>query len=146
MKKILILLLFPVFANAQLENIKIVNFGLQERDLALIADDIYSLSDETFEMFQRFRASYRNSPPPTQTTIVTADTVSALALLQFYQFLRSRATFLTDEDNKRILGAVNAVVSPQLQAAISAYENSNINPVIQFKKKNGRRKLSGIKQ
>lgn len=145
MKKIFILFLFPVFANGQaLENIKIANFSLQARDIETVTSNLLAGSEDQFEMFQRFRIAYRNSPPATPTTIVTADTVTAQALLELYRFSCNEPTYVTDANNKRIINAIKAVVNTPLQNAITVYE-SELLSYIQARRDFGRRKLSGFK-
>lgn len=145
MKKILILLFFPVFANAQLDNIKIAGFGLQRRDLEPSISNLLAGSDETFEMYQRFTVSYKANPPATATTIVTADTVTAQALFELYRIYITAPTYVNKLNNDRVLNAVKAVVNAPLQAAITDLENG-FTAVDQAKTIFGRRKLSGNKQ
>ena len=144
MKKIFILLLLTISLNcfSQLETIKIANFSLQARDLEQIAGSLINGTDETFEMFQRFRIAYRAAMPVTPTTSVAADTVSAQSLFDLYRFAYSEPTYVTDANSKRIINAIKGVVNTPLQTAITSFETDFAQVVI-GRRLLGRKKLSG---
>jgi hypothetical protein len=144
MKKILIFLLLTISVKcfSQLENIKIANFSLQSRDLEQVAGSMVNGTDETFEMFQRFRVAYRAAMPLNPTTPVAADTVSAQALFDLYRFAYSEPTYVTDANSKRIINAIKGVVNTPLQTAITLFENEFAQVVI-GRRLLGRKKLSG---
>jgi hypothetical protein len=104
-----------------LSTINILNFGLQKRDLKLMAPRMHITSGETYKMFLKFQDAFKASPNASETTVLVADTVTAQALFDLYQSIANAANYVAVATGDRVEVAIEAVNNTPLENAIAAY-------------------------
>lgn len=118
--------MISVLTTAQdLSGINILNFGLQKRDVELMAGGLsLTGTDEEYKMFIKFATVYRASPNATLTTVLVADTVSAQGVYELYIKAANDPAYVAVGSGERVTTAIKAVVNTPLQNAISAYDQT----------------------
>lgn len=123
MKKILflILILISLRSFSQLESIN-VNLTLKSGDWAFIAGSVEATDSTSRVLYRRMRDTIRLANPPNYNTNVRINAIPALAVLNFYKLVRNQPATLYDQIGTNISTQIKAIVSIELQAAITAFD------------------------
>lgn len=123
MKKIffLILILISLKSFSQLDGIN-VNLTLKSGDWAFIAGSIEATDSVSRVLYRRMRDTIRLANPPNYNTNVRINAIPAQAVLNFYKLVRGQSVSLYDQIGTNISTQIKAIVSTELQTAITAFD------------------------